>query len=178
MLTLFSVELAILKPMLDRMLAQQAGGVFEAASVTPISLVVIVFSLAILAATRAVASIAKGVRIPAFGTSTPATPDLTVVAPGGERTLLLTGPSNDRPSVAVARALEHSVRRDAEPATNRTVTAALRGVGAGSGSSGGSTTTTSTVIATAVAGATRGSTTMPPRSRLTRASRASSRRDS
>ena len=130
----------------------------------------------ILAATRAVAAIAKGVRIPAFGTSTPVTPDLTVIAPSGERTLLLTGPADDRPSVGVARALEHSVRRDAEPVTNRTVTAALRGVGAAGGAS--SSTTNSTVIATAVAGAARGSTIMPPRSRLARASRASSRRDS
>ena len=169
-LVLFSVELAILKPMLDRVLAQQASGLFEAASVTPIAMVVIVFSLAILAATRAVAAIARGVRIPAFAMATRATGDVTVNASGGqERVLLLTGPGGERPQVPVARALESSVRRETDTSTSRTVGAALRGVGAG----GGSTTTVNT---TTESGPTR-IYTAPARSRLTRASRASSRRD-
>lgn len=175
-LTLFSIELAVVRPMLDRMLAQQASGVFEGASVTPIALVVIVFSLAILAATRAVGSIARGVRIPAFGTSTRGASDVTVLAAptNGERQLLLTGPQ-ERPQMAVSRALEHAVRREgdvaASPGAGRIVSAAMRGTAGAAGATRATSTTTSTVAPT-------GRTYVAPaRTRLTRASRASSRRD-
>jgi type IV secretion system protein VirB6 len=63
-LTLATVELAILGPMLARLLSAQAAGRFEPADVTPIGLVALVFALATVAALRALARIAAGLRLP------------------------------------------------------------------------------------------------------------------
>ena len=62
-LILASIELAVLGPLLDHMLGRQARGQFELDDVTPVALVVIVFSLAIVASVRAAATIARGLRL-------------------------------------------------------------------------------------------------------------------
>ena len=70
-LVLLAVELAVLNPMLSRMIAQQAGGNFDAASVSPIGLVAVVFTIAILGGVRAGTTIASGLRLPRRGSSAP-----------------------------------------------------------------------------------------------------------
>lgn len=62
-LTLAAVELAIISPLLDRILAQQAAGQYLEESVTPLGLVAIVFSIAMLAALAALRSISRGIRL-------------------------------------------------------------------------------------------------------------------
>ena len=66
-LTLAAVELAIVSPLLDRMLAQQAAGQYLEESVTPLGLVAIVFSIAMIAALAALRSISRGIRLPRNG---------------------------------------------------------------------------------------------------------------
>ena len=63
-LTLAAVELAIVTPILDRILAQQAAGEFLENSVVPLGLVTIVFAIAVLAALGVLRSIARGIRLP------------------------------------------------------------------------------------------------------------------
>ena len=175
-LILCAIELAVLRPLLDRMLADQAGGRFEMDTVTPVVLVVIVFSLAIFAAARAAATIAGGIRLPRKGyTSSAPVQDQPASVTAGTLAppLLLAGPRTASP---VARALEAAARRDAETVGNRTAAAALRNardpvVLTAATSAGGAAGLT--------ASPTGARTFSPPqRSRLPRASRASSRRDS
>jgi type IV secretion system protein VirB6 len=172
-LILCAIELAILSPLLDRMLADQAGGRFELDMVTPVALVVIVFSIAIVAAARAATTIAKGIRLPRKGFGgTPQVAEAMVSAPAQERLLMLTGPQSASP---VARALESAARRDAEDSTHRTVAAAMRG----SRDTSSSTTTMIAGAATTSGTSEAGSRPYlpPPRTRLPRASRAAARRD-
>jgi type IV secretion system protein VirB6 len=172
-LILCAIELAILSPLLDRMLADQAGGRFELDMVTPVALVVIVFSLAIVASARAATTIAKGIRLPrkGYAGNSPAA-EAMPSAPAQERLLMLTGPQAVSP---VARALESAARRDAEDGTHRTVAAAMRG----SRDTSSSTTTIIAGAATASSPSETGSRPYlpPPRTRLPRASRAAARRD-
>ena len=63
-LVLTALELAIISPIVDRILTEQASGVFEGDTVTPLGLVVTVFSIAILAALAALGAIARGIRLP------------------------------------------------------------------------------------------------------------------
>ena len=125
-LILCAIELAILNPLLDRMLADQAGGRFELDMVTPVALVVIVFSIAIVVSSRAAASIARGIRLPRKGYfSLPvAAPALSAIV--ASPPLLLTGP-RDAAASPVARALHSAARREAEASAGRTVAAAMRG---------------------------------------------------
>lgn len=58
-----AVEFAILTPMIQRLLAEQAAGTFENASVMPIGLVAVVFVFAIVIALRAAGRIGNGVRL-------------------------------------------------------------------------------------------------------------------
>ena len=62
-LTLTAVELAIITPMLDRILAQEASGQYLAESVTPLGLVTLVFTAAIIASLAALRAIANGIRL-------------------------------------------------------------------------------------------------------------------
>ena len=59
-LILSAIELSILAPLLDQMIGRQSRGLFELDDVTPVALVVIVFSLAIVGSARAAATIARG----------------------------------------------------------------------------------------------------------------------
>jgi type IV secretion system protein VirB6 len=63
-LTLAAVELAIVMPILDRILVQEAAGQYLETSVTPLGLVTIVFSIALLFTLAALRSIARGIRLP------------------------------------------------------------------------------------------------------------------
>lgn len=175
-LLLCAIELAMLSPLIDRMLADQAGGRFELDTVTPVALVVIVFSLAVFASTRAAATIARGIRLPrkAYGSVDAS----TSIAPrvGSEPVPLLAGPRAAAAS-PVARALESAARRDAEASSSRTVvsaaTRASRDVAPNAATiaqaTPGAATTSATVTRTAP---------VPARTRLPRASRAAARRDS
>lgn len=58
-----AVEFAILTPMIQRLLAEQAAGTFENSSVMPIGLVAVVFVFAIVFALRAAARIGNGIRL-------------------------------------------------------------------------------------------------------------------
>jgi type IV secretion system protein VirB6 len=175
-LLLCAIELAILNPLLDRMLADQAGGRFELDTVTPVALVVIVFSLAVFASTRAAATIGRGIRLPRKGYRSvdASTPFSSTVGP--EASPLLTR-SRAEAASPVTRALESAARRDAEVSTSRTVvsaaTRAARDVpfnaATGPQATPPSATTSTTVTRTTVA---------PARTRLPRASRAAARRDS
>lgn len=171
-LILCTIELAMLNPLLDRMLADQAGGRFELDTVTPVALVVILFSLAIFASSRAAATIARGIRLPRKAyDSVPARAPLssTVIT---ETTPMLTG-TRAAAASPVARALESAARRDAETAGNRT-TVMMRG------------SRDVAVSATTIASTARGNDnilaagmrpTSAAASRLPRASRAAARRD-
>ncbi len=120
-LTLAAVELAILTPMLDRILAQQAAGQFLESSVTPLGLVTIVFSIALLAALGVLRSIAGGIRlagrVPVIGRNQPA---VTTTLHGATETNVSTVLAAREPShPGVVRALETLQRRDAQAAPDR-----------------------------------------------------------
>ena len=173
-LILCAIELAILSPLIDRMLVDQAGGRFELDMVTPVALVIIVFSIAIVASARAATMIARGIRLPrkAYASKASVAEALTSAAStAADRPLLLSGPGAITP---VARALESAARRDAEESTQRTVAAAMRG------SREVSTTSTTNAAAASAPGKAEAASRAyrpPPRTRLPRASRAAARRD-
>ena len=126
-LTLAAVELAIVMPMLDRILAQQAAGQFLETSVTPLGLVTIVFSIALLAALGVLRSIARGIRLP--GRAPPIARDQPAAAMA-LRAALENPAQFDRgvrepAQPSVVRALESLQRRDAQPASERQAAAAF-----------------------------------------------------
>ena len=171
-LILCAIELAILGPLLDRMLARQAGGLFEFDDVTPVALVVVIFSLAIFASVRVAATIARGLRL--ARSSDTARPQVDVPRPAAittDRTLTLVGGAGG--GLPVVRALEAAARRDGGTGADRTIASAGRG---------------NRVTAAPPPGArrARGDPTSAPsdrvymapaRTRLTRASRSAARRD-
>ena len=120
-LTLAAVELAIITPMLDRILAQEAAGQFLESSVTPLGLVTIVFSIALLAALGVLRSIARGIRLP--GRAPAIARDQPAVALALRAALAnpaqVDRPVRDAAQPGVVRALESLQRRDAQPATDR-----------------------------------------------------------
>lgn len=126
-LTLTAVELAIVTPMLDRILAQQAGGQYLADSVTPLGLVTLVFTAAIVASLAALRSIAGGIRLARYSagpvretSSSPAAVALAGERQREEMLMLAAQPG-------VVRALERSERREAStPASNRVASQGLR----------------------------------------------------
>ena len=111
-LTLTAVELAIITPMLDRILAQEAGGNYLAESVTPLGLVTLVFTAAIIASLAALRSIANGIRLartPAAAQRDPL-PGTVPIALAAERSHLELLQIAAQP--AVVHALERSERRE------------------------------------------------------------------
>ena len=128
-LTLAAVELAIVTPILDRILAQQAAGQFLETSVTPLGLVTIVFSIALLAALGVLRSIARGIRLPGH---LPAMVRGEPALAMGLRAAQDNPPQVDRaareaPQPGVVRALESLQRRDAQAsAPDRPTTAFTR----------------------------------------------------
>lgn len=172
-LVLCAIELSILSPLLDQMLGRQARGQFELDDVTPVSLVVIVFSLAILASVRAAASIGHGIRLvrpdhgPQYRTDAVGAAPFSSERVGSPLKITSGG-------LPVVQALEAAVRRDSGMEAHNVVTEALRGdhtSGPALPASGRQ----------ASAGATQVLTyrtyLAPARPRPTRASRAAARRD-
>ncbi|MES2494239.1 MAG: type IV secretion system protein [Pseudomonadota bacterium] len=115
-LTLTAVELAIMTPLLDRIIAEQASGQYFEKSVTPLGLIAIVFSIAIVASLAALRSIARGIRLPGSRNAaersgrTEAAP--TMVADRGDLHSIAGHRSGHRPNVV--RALEMAQRREAD----------------------------------------------------------------
>jgi type IV secretion system protein VirB6 len=108
-LVLASVELAIVGPLIARLLSQQAGNRFDDNAVIPIGLVTVIFGLAMVAAVRAGSRIASGIRLPSRAAS-PRTPD--VIVPPVEGLPALVGRmSSGAPSVS--HSLERMARREA-----------------------------------------------------------------
>ncbi len=113
-----AVEFAILGPMIARLLAEQAAGEFQNASVMPIGLVAIVFAIAMVIAVRAGARIGRGVRLswarPGAAAQTTVVTERTTAT---ERQLMLAGPAA---SPGVSRVLESIARREASASPQRT----------------------------------------------------------
>ena len=175
-LTLTAVELAIITPMLDRILAQQAGGQYLAESVTPLGLVTLVFTAAILASLAALRSIANGIRL----ARTPAVPQHDPV-PGAAQVSLAAERQHQEMLLiaaqpAVVHALERSERRETptRAASFRAGSEVVRGLA--SGQSAGAPVRS---VQPGFAGRETGATGLAPlRPQLrTRASRAAKRRD-
>lgn len=113
-----AIEFAILAPMIARLLAEQAAGSFETASVMPIGLVALVFAVAMVLAVRAGGRIGRGIRLARNRRESTAAPS---AGPDREidqdRQLLLPAPSQQP---RIARVLEGLARRDA-PQTATTI---------------------------------------------------------
>jgi len=172
-LILCAIELAMLSPLLDRMLADQARERFELDTVTPVALVVIVFSIAIVASARAGATIARGIRLPRKAyqdVSPPAVVSSTVI---NETTPMLTGARAAAVS-PVARALESAARRDAEVPASR---ASVMMRGSRDVAISSTTTSSSRRGADTPGVVSARPSSVPSRTRLPRASRAAARRD-
>lgn len=115
-LTLAAVELAIVTPILDRILLQQAAGQFVETSVTPLGLVTIVFSIALLAALGVLRSIARGIRlprgVPAVARDAPAL--AVALRTAQDATALTDRAAGSAAQPGVVRALESLQRRDVQ----------------------------------------------------------------
>ncbi len=173
-LTLTAVELAIITPMLDRMLSQQAAGQFLPESVTPLGLVTIVFSAAIVASLAALRTIANGIRLVRTTAAPPreAAPSPALITLADERRQQELLQIAAQP--AVVHALERSERREASApaAAMQSGNAVTRSLAA---SAGGAARSYPAAVAPRDTGAT-GLAPLRPQLR-TRTSRAAKRRD-
>lgn len=107
-----AIEFALLAPMITRLLAEQAAGVFENTAVMPIGLVSLIFLLALGFAVRASSRIGEGIRLAGRSIATVVQSEPAARPADPERQLLLAGPAA---TPAVARALESIARRDSPP---------------------------------------------------------------
>ena len=169
-----AIEFAILSPMILRLLAEQAAGQFETASVMPIGLVATVFAIAMVLAVRAGGRIGRGIVLSRTGATSaaPAPAAATDRITERERQLIAAAPAA---SPAVARVLESIARRD-QPQSATTRIQSLGSARASSAARDGRTAVQGTVGGTLVtlAPMQRGSTrTMA----APRRSRAATRRD-
>ncbi len=119
-LTLFAIELSILEPLLARIGTRVGGTSDSDPNVTAVGLVVIIFGLAILAAVRAAATIASGLRLP-NGSDTASILEARIV----ERTVpAALSPTLAAPTaIRLTQALEGLARRDDRAAPVRTARA-------------------------------------------------------
>ena len=121
-LTLAAVELAIVTPILDRILAQQAAGQFLETSVTPLGLITIMFSIALLAALGVLRSIARGIRLPGRSPAVArGEPALAAAIRIDRNTTPADRTAREPAQPRVVRALESLQRRDAQFAPERPV---------------------------------------------------------
>ena len=104
-----ALEFAILTPMIERLLAEQAAGTFENSSVMPIGLVAVVFVFAIVFALRAAGRIGNGVRLARRSRVDPAERDAAVDRLTLERQR---DTAAAQPALRIVQALEQAVRRD------------------------------------------------------------------
>lgn len=110
-LALAAIELAIIQPMLDRILQQQAAGQYLEESITPLGLVTIIYSIAVIASLGALRTIARGIRLGRSHAEQIGRPDVNAPAIGA-----LSPPAREVLALpahpSVVRALEASTRRD------------------------------------------------------------------
>ena len=103
-----AVEFAILTPMIQRLLAEQAAGTFENASVMPIGLVAVVFVFAIIFALRAAGRIGNGIRLVHRRNV-----DSSAAEAGADRaTIEQQREAAAQPVLRIVQALEQAARRD------------------------------------------------------------------
>ena len=103
-----AVEFAILTPMIQRLLAEQAAGTFENASVMPIGLVAVVFVFAIVFVLRAAGRIGNGIRL-----ANRQKGNLSVEEAGTDRaSLAQQREAAAQPVLRIVQALEQAARRD------------------------------------------------------------------
>lgn len=121
-LVLASVELAIVGPLITRLLAQQAGNHFDDGAVIPIGLITIIFGLAMIAAVRAGSRIASGIRLPRRAAS-PHAPDVIVPQVDALPAILAGRASSAAPPVS--RSLERVARQEAGAAPTMTGASSL-----------------------------------------------------
>ena len=173
-LVLFAIELAILNPLISGMLAQQAAGNFESASVTPIGLVTVVFAAAILAAAGAGFTIARGLRLPRRAASAVAADREAATFAARGTAAIAEAPFAAQ---ALVRTLEAAARRD----TAQGARLALAGPGGASGAAAAATRGVSGSLAVAARSAAAIDSTRPApiaaRATLPRASRLAARRN-
>ena len=127
-LTLAAVELAIVTPILDRILAEEAAGQFLESSVTPLGLVTIVFGIAFVATLGVLRSIARGIRLPGSPQSVMRR-ELALPSPtlfNADNRTLVAGMGAAAPQPGVVRALESLQRRDGRDAGGSPKTAFSR----------------------------------------------------
>jgi type IV secretion system protein VirB6 len=107
-LVVAAIELAVLGPLIERNLSEQARGLFEPETVTPIGLVVTVFAIAMIGGLIASARISAGINIPKLGQwrrSVPMTDRSSLMTPGSV-VAAFNGPE------AIAAALARGARRE------------------------------------------------------------------
>ena len=104
-----ALEFAILTPMTERLLAEQASGTFENTSVMPIGLVAVVFVFAIVFALRAAGRIGNGVRLARRNRGDPAQRDAAVDRAKLEQQREAAAV---QPVLRIVQALEQAARRD------------------------------------------------------------------
>lgn len=177
-LVLAAIELAVLLPLIDRMLAEQSREIFEISSVTPVALVVIIFSLAILAAARALSRIAGGIRLGGHGIGGRVADAVVLTNHIPDERITVVGGTTNALRPPVVRALEGTTRRESQGDARRTVAAAMRSSSRAEASPAvriGATPVAAPIDSSAVTPIhTVGSFRRP----LPRASRAAARRDS
>ena len=173
-LILSAIELSILAPLLDQMAGQQARGQFELNDVTPVGLVVLIFSLAAFASVRVAATIAGGIRLPksAWPFGDRISSQSTSAAAG---VLLLPDMTTTTVASPVVRALEAAARRDGTANEMRATIAALGGERDRSSRGGETGRRSGNEVIFSPA---KNTNPAPGHTRLVRASRSAARRDS
>lgn len=119
-LVLAAIEAALVIPILDRNLAEQASGQFLENSVTPLGMVTIIFAMAIFASLGVLRSIARGIRLSSSRVvvQTPATAEQSVQLAAASAAQA-GAVQAQAPQPGVVRALASLQRRDAQPEAPR-----------------------------------------------------------
>ena len=112
-----SVEFAILTPMIQRLLAEQAAGTFENSSVMPIGLVAVVFVFALAFALRGAVRIGNGVLLARRDRS-----DHTLGPPVSDQAVIEQQRAAAQPALRIVQALEQAARRDGRGTTPQLLT--------------------------------------------------------
>ncbi|MBA3667381.1 MAG: type IV secretion system protein [Sphingomonas sp.] len=111
-----AVEFAVLTPMIERLLAEQASGVFENSSVMPIGLVAVVFVFAIAFALKAAARMGNGIRLAQRRSADPAEREASAERISTDRQREVAAA---QPALRIVQALEQIARRDAPRSTSQ-----------------------------------------------------------
>ena len=123
-----AIEFAIMTPMIQRLLAEQAAGTFENSSVMPIGLVAVVFVFAIIFALRAAGRIGNGIRLAGRQRLAPS----ATVAATERAAIDQQRTAAAAPTLRLVQALEQAARRD-----GRSTAAEVRMLAGGRSSSSG-----------------------------------------